>query len=87
MEAGQEPSPARSRFAVAIAIAYADARHLDAGARYLGRGHGSGARAFSFRRLPLFDGVFDLLTFGQIIKTTVGDGRMVKENILTAIRL
>jgi hypothetical protein len=52
----------------------------------LGRGHGSGAGALA-TGLALLDLVFDLLSFGQIVKALVGHGGVVKEDVLSGISL
>ena len=53
----------------------------------LNRCYCCGPRTLALGRLTLFDRVFDLLTFGQIVKAMIRNGRVVKEDIFTTIRL
>jgi hypothetical protein len=53
----------------------------------LGRGDRRGAGAFAAGGLARLDLVLDLLAFGQIIEALIGHGRVVKEDVLSSVRL
>jgi hypothetical protein len=85
---GAKANPTRPMIALRTRPSIGPSANLaQAGAADLSRGNRGGAGAFAFGRLTRLNSVLNRLSFGQIVKSLIGHGRVMKEDILSGISL